>query len=86
MLKAENRIPQQRWLWASAFVLVLFMVLLSRFFQLQIYYHEKYKSKADVNRIRAITVNAPRGLILDRHGEILVDNYPTYVLSVIPEK
>lgn len=40
--------------------------------------------KADVNRIRAISLNAPRGLITDRNGTIIVDNYPTYVLTGIP--
>lgn len=58
--------------------------LVFRFFYLQIYFHETYKQKAEVNRIRAIPLNAPRGLILDRNGEIIVDNYPTYVLTAIP--
>ena len=43
-----------------------------------------YKKKSNTNRIRKITTNAPRGLILDRNGEILVDNNPTYVLTAIP--
>ena len=65
-------------------ILVLMFSLLSRFFYLQVYDHELYKQKADVNRIRAIPLNAPRGLILDRNNEIIVDNYPTYLLTAIP--
>lgn len=60
------------------------MSLLIRFFSIQVYSYEKYSKKAYVNRIRAISLNAPRGLITDRNGEIIVDNYPTYVLTGIP--
>ena len=84
MLKAANLIPQKRLLVVSGVVIMLMLSLVIRFFYLQVYFHEKYKQKAEVNRIRAIPLNAPRGLILDRNGEIIVDNYPTYVLTVIP--
>jgi len=50
----------------------------------QVYWHEKYKTKANVNRIRAESINAPRGVIRDRNGNILADNTSTYILSVIP--
>ena len=43
-----------------------------------------YRLKSNTNRIRKVTKNAPRGLILDRNGEILVDNYPVYVITAIP--
>lgn len=84
MLKASNLIPQKRFFVISGVVLLLMLSLVFRFFYLQIYFHETYKQKAEVNRIRAIPLNAPRGLILDRNGEIIVDNYPTYVLTAIP--
>ena len=45
---------------------------------------DKYSKKANTNRIRKVTLSAPRGLILDRNGEILVDNIPTYILNAIP--
>lgn len=50
----------------------------------QVYWHEKYKTKANVNRIRAESIHAPRGVIRDRNEIILVDNHSTYILSVIP--
>jgi penicillin-binding protein 2 len=56
------------------------MVLAYRFFQLQILDFEFYNKRADSNRIRVMSLPASRGLILDRHGEIIVDNYPTYIL------
>lgn len=84
MLKAANLIPQRRLIIISGVVVALMVSLVLRFFYLQVYSHEIYKQKAEVNRIRAIPLNAPRGLILDRNEEIIVDNYPTYVLTAIP--
>ena len=60
------------------------IILGARYFQIQIIEHELYRLKSNTNRIRKVTKNAPRGLILDRNGEILVDNYPVYVLTAIP--
>ena len=83
MLKAANLIPQRRFVVVSGVVVMLMFSLVIRFFYLQVYSHDTYKKKAEVNRIRAIPLNAPRGLILDRNGQIIVDNYPTYVLTLI---
>jgi penicillin-binding protein 2 len=61
-------------------VVLLHTVLAFRFFQLQILDFDIYNQRAESNRIRAMSIPAPRGLILDRHGEIIVDNFPTYIL------
>lgn len=69
-----------------AVVLLLFLVLTGRFLQLQIFDWDKYYRQSERNRIREVRIEAPRGLILDRHGEILVDNRPAYSVSVVPEE
>ncbi len=84
MLKTKNVIPKQRLIIFTIVVVIAFITLISRFFQIQVYQHNTYQTKAEANRIKAVTRNAPRGLIIDRNGKILVDNYPTYVLSCIP--
>jgi penicillin-binding protein 2 len=84
MLKAQNLIPKERQIFATSFVFLLMFILGIRFFFLQVYRYEKYKNRADVNRIRAVVQHAPRGLILDREGRIIVDNNPTYILTAIP--
>ena len=84
MLKADNIVSFSQYLIALAITWTLIMVLLFRFFQIQILGHDRYSRKANTNRIRKVTQTAPRGLILDRNGKILVDNYPTYVLTAIP--
>ncbi len=39
-----------------------------------------YRELADNNRLRKLTIEAPRGLILDRNGRPLVENVPSYSL------
>ena len=86
MLKAENKTTQNQYFAVKIIVIILTGILVFRFFQLQVYQYDKFSHKADVNRIRAITVDAPRGLILDREGRTIVDNYPTYILKAIPDE
>ena len=86
MLKAENIIYRGQLLVVKGIIIVVFSVLISRYFYIQIVKHEMYHAKAEVNRIQAISLSAPRGLILDRDKNILVDNYPTFILSAIPRE
>lgn len=68
-------------------ILVLaFLGLLSRFFYVQIIDQERYFQASNKNRLRQVTLAAPRGLILDRYGEILVDNLPAYSIYAIPNE
>ena len=61
----------------------IFFVLIVKFFYLQIYRYDKYRQKADYNRIRMVTTPAPRGQLLDRHGKILAGNRSDFTISVI---
>ena len=83
MLKSPNIASKTR-LWVFYFfVILIHFLIISRFFKIQILDNEKYSKRAQSNYIRALSLPAPRGLILDRNGEIIVDNYPTYVLYAI---
>ena len=84
MLKADNLVSIRQYLVSIVIVWILIAILLARFFYIQILSHDRYRKKANTNRIRKVTTTAPRGLILDRNGHILVDNLPTYVLTAIP--
>ena len=86
MLKAENIIYRGQILLVKGIITAVFSVLIARYFYIQIVKHEMYHAKAEVNRIQAISLPAPRGLILDRDKNILVDNYPTFILSAIPRE
>ncbi len=84
MLKSDNIVSHKQYLIARILAWLVIIVLGARYFQIQIIEHELYRLKSNTNRIRKVTKNAPRGLILDRNGEILVDNYPVYVITAIP--
>lgn len=61
-----------------------FLVLVVRLGQLQLYNWDKYFRESEQNRIREIILDADRGQMYDRNGGILVDNWPSYSVSVIP--
>ena len=83
MLKSPNIASKTR-LWVFyIFVFFVHILIIARFFKIQILDNEKYTKRANSNYVRALSLPAPRGLILDRNGEIIVDNYPTYVLFAI---
>lgn len=84
MLKADNIASLRQYYFAVGITWSLITVLILRFFQIQILGYAQYSQKANTNRIRKVTTSAPRGLILDRNGKILVDNLPTYILKAVP--
>jgi penicillin-binding protein 2 len=45
---------------------------------------ERYRLMADQNRLRDVDVEAPRGVIYDRHGEILASNQPSFSVVIVP--
>lgn len=68
----------------SFFLIVLFLILIARFFYLQIYKRAQYFRASEKNRIREEVIEPTRGLICDRNGEVLVDNHPSYSVYAIP--
>ncbi|HTU00232.1 MAG TPA: hypothetical protein VMG58_00400, partial [Candidatus Sulfotelmatobacter sp.] len=61
------------------------LILLLRLWYLQILEGDRYLILSANNRLRMRVVEAPRGFILDRHGEVLVENRPTFDLYAVPE-
>src|SRR5436305_4835386 len=55
-------------------IVSLFAALLARLWYLQVLAGPTYRVQADVNRVRTIYTEAPRGRILDRQGRVVVDN------------
>jgi penicillin-binding protein 2 len=46
--------------------------------------HEWYIQQADANRLRLLFIEAPRGKIYDRFGEILADNKDVFDVAALP--
>jgi len=66
------------------FAFVLFGVLAFRLWYLQILSGDEFAGSATVNRVRTVTVEAPRGVIYDRNGEKLVENRGGLSVGILP--
>ena len=64
--------------------LSLFAVLAFRLWFLQILSGDQYVATAANNRVREVAVEAPRGVIYDRNGQILVDNRAGLSVGLLP--
>ncbi|MEO6864587.1 MAG: penicillin-binding protein 2 [Gemmatimonadaceae bacterium] len=58
--------------------------LVGAFFNAQVLQHDRYKLQSQENRLRALPLPAPRGIIYDRYGNIIAENLPGYAVSVLP--
>lgn len=67
-------------------VLILFGVLLFRFAYLQIWRYFDFHALSEDNRVALLPVQAPRGEIFDRHGQILARNTSAFALEIEPHK
>ncbi len=65
-------------------IAIAFTVLGARLWFMQIVSGNDYRKKAEGNRIREISIEAPRGRILDRNGQVLVKNRNALTISIVP--
>lgn len=83
---SEQRMFDQRAIVAGAFIVILTLGLLGRLFLLQVIRHDYYAELSQGNRVRTEPIPAARGLILDRHLEVVAGNQPAYQLELVPEE
>ena len=82
----ETRIFGSRLTFMAGFVVLMMLLLLGRMLYLQVVHHKHYETRARANQISLLPVPPVRGLILDRNGIVLAQNYPAYTLEVTPEQ
>jgi penicillin-binding protein 2 len=80
----DNGGANRRLIVMMAGVGVLFVLLAVRLWYLQIEEGSSYKTQADLNLLTVLDVEAPRGLIYARGGELLARNAPGYEVSIVP--
>jgi penicillin-binding protein 2 len=83
---AEASLFKRRALFTFLCVFVLLSILLTNLYHLQVRSYKDYATRSNDNRIRVVPVAPSRGLIYDRHGQLLAENLPFYSLDLIPEK
>src|SRR5215213_48303 len=67
-------------------VAVMFAALAVGFWIFQIAQHEKFREMAENNRLRKLPLPAPRGVLLDRSGKVLVENQSTFNIAIVREQ
>ncbi len=82
----ERRSHRKRATIATIFVLIIFTTYLFRLYEVQISEYEYYAIKSESNRIRIRPVQALRGNIYDRNGQILAKNVSTFDLIIKKER
>ena len=66
-------------------ILILFALILSRLWYLQIYKGEQLYRYSLENRLRKEILTAPRGMIFSRDNEVLVHNIPRFDVVIVPQ-
>ncbi|MEP7118635.1 MAG: penicillin-binding protein 2 [Acidobacteriota bacterium] len=64
---------------------VAFVLLLGGFWFFQVFQHAKFQEMAENNHQRTLPLRAPRGVIFDRNGEVLVENRASFNISIMRE-
>ena len=63
----------------------VFAALAMSFWFLQVVQHDKYEEMAANNHQRTLALRAPRGVLFDRDGKVLVENRHSFTISIVRE-
>jgi len=69
----------------QALIAGAFSILALGFWALQVVQHQQYNELAENNHQRTLALRAPRGLVFDREGRVLVENRQSYSISIVRE-
>jgi len=70
----------------SVIIIAVMLVLIGRLYQLQLVYQDEWGEKSRDNSVRTMLQEPVRGLMYDRRGRLVVDNRPSYAVTVIPHE
>jgi penicillin-binding protein 2 len=79
----QNLSPRARFLYC--FLLVGFIIILGRLWELQVLRGDYFFDLSENNRMKMQEIPAPRGCVYDRQGRILVSNLPSFDISLLRE-
>ncbi len=67
-------------------VIACLALLAVGFWVLQVLQFQRYSEMAQNNQLRTIALRAPRGVLFDRNGKVLVQNDYSYTISILREQ
>ena len=82
----ESRLFNSRILVVVAVITLLVLVLIGRLAYLQTIDHKYYATLSNENSINPVPIAPVRGLIFDRNGVVLAENYPVLTLEIVPNQ
>src|SRR6187200_835671 len=71
--------------WLRAAVFVVFGLLAGVFWFFQVAQHARFQEMAENNHQRTLALRAPRGVIYDRTGQVMVENRSAFNISILRE-
>ncbi len=76
--RLQERSQSARWV-----LLVAFLVLVGAFFRTQILQFDRYRLRAQNNRLRPVPLEPARGAILDRKGRVIAETVPGFSVALL---
>jgi penicillin-binding protein 2 len=76
---------QDRFRYLYAVLIIMGSILFLRLWYLQILKGDEFNRFAEENRLKRIKIEAPRGMVFDRDRQILLDNHPTFNVTITPQ-
>ena len=86
LMPDDRRSLTQRLTALQYLVAVAFAALAIGFWIFQVAQHEKFREMAEENHLRKLPLPAPRGVLLDREGRVLVDNQNSRNIALVREQ
>jgi penicillin-binding protein 2 len=80
---ADSEWYKQRLFYLMICALAVFVILFVRLIYLQVITGEELRRLSLNNSIRLQSIDPPRGVVYDRNGKVLVDNRPSFDVSII---
>jgi penicillin-binding protein 2 len=82
----DRRSLQTRLVVLRTAAIACFGLLAVAFWLLQVVQHAQYREMAENNTIRTIRLRAPRGILFDRNGRVLVENRYSFTIALVREQ
>lgn len=82
--RLERPISRRTFTVFGAAVAIGFLIIAGRMFDLEILRGDDFAMRANENKTYPIAIEAPRGIFYDRHFEKLVENAPSFTVSLRP--
>ncbi len=66
--------------------IVLFVLMAGAFWVFQVVEHQRYEDLAERQHLRTLPLRAPRGVLYDRNGKVLVRNTYSFTIALVREQ